>query len=304
MASQDATLDRDALERAAPDLLRAESAPRDDATEPEETVIRPRSGWVGLDWKELYRSRELLFFLVWRDVKIRYKQTVLGLAWAVLQPLFMMAIFTFIFGRFAGIPSDGFPYPVFVFAGLLPWTFFANGLTQGGQCLVNQQQLLTKIYFPRLYVPTAAVGAFLVDFAIALGLYALILVIYRTPPAWTVVFLPALIALTVVATLGVVYSLSALTVLYRDFRYVIPFLVQAMMYLSPVIFPVSLIPRRFHALLALNPMCGLIEAYRSAILGAPWNWLTLAISTVSALALFTFGLFYFRKIERRFADVA
>lgn len=304
MGLRDAAIDHDAPEWAIADLSRAESTPSLDVPELEETLIQARSGWIGIDWKELYRARELLFFLVWRDVKIRYKQTILGFAWAVLQPLFMMAIFTFVFGRFAKIPSEGFPYPVFVFAGLLPWTFFANGLTQGGQCLVNQQQLLTKIYFPRLYVPTATVGAFLVDFAISLGLYALILTIYRIVPAWTIVFLPALMALTVMMTLGAVYCLSTLTVLYRDFRYVVPFLVQALMYLSPVIFPVSLIPPRFHALLALNPMCGIIEAYRSAILGTPWNWLTLAVSTASAFVLFAFGLFYFRKVERRFADVA
>ena len=252
---------------AAPSAIAAGGEPDADAEDPPELVIRPRRGWIGLDWAELYRSRELLYFLTWRDVKIRYKQTVLGVAWAVLQPLFMMAIFTFVFGRFAGIPSDGFPYAVFVFAGLLPWTFFANGRAQGGQCLVNQQQMLTKIYFPRLYVPTAAVGAFLVDLAIAFGLYALILAVYRVPPAWTVVLLPLPVALTILATLGFAYTLSALTILYRDFRYVIPFMVQALMYVSPVIYPVSLLPTRFQWVLAINPMTGIIEAYRSAILG-------------------------------------
>lgn len=304
MSIPDAIIDPKAPPRAAVGSPRALETTRGVAAEPEETLIQARPGWVGIDWKELYRARELLYFLVWRDVKVRYKQTVLGFAWAVLQPLFMMAIFTFIFGRFAQVPSDGFPYPVFVYAGLLPWTFFANGLGQGGQCLISQQHLLTKIYFPRLFVPTAAVGAYLVDFLISLGIYVLIMAWFQTAPAWTAVALPALMALTIVATLGAVYTLSALTVLYRDFRYVIPFLVQILMYLSPVIFPVSLVPARFHPLLALNPMFGIIDAYRSAILGTPWNWATLGISTASALVLFVFGLFYFRKVERRFADIA
>ncbi len=270
----------------------------------EETVIRPRRGWIGIDWRELYRGRELLYFLVWRDIKIRYKQTVLGVAWAVLQPLFMMVIFTIVFGRFAGIPSEGFPYAVFVFAGLLPWTFFSNGVTQGGQCLISQQHLLTKIYFPRLFVPTAAVGAFWIDLLISFGLFAVIMAVYQTPPSASIVFLPLPLVLTVLATLGASYTLAALTVQYRDFRYIIPFLVQALMYVSPVIYPVNLLPDRYRWFLALNPMTGIIEGYRSAILGAPWAWDTLAVSTVSTLALFTFGLFYFRKTERRFADIA
>lgn len=272
--------------------------------ESDEIVIRPRSGWIGIDWKELYHGRELLYFLVWRDIKIRYKQTVLGVAWAVLQPLFTMVIFTVIFGRFAGIPSEGVPYALFVFAGILPWTFFSSGLTHGGQCLVNQQQLLTKIYFPRLFVPTAAVGAFLMDMVISYGIFAVILAGYQFVPSWGVLFLPLLMGLTVLATLGFTYVLAALTVSYRDFRYVIPFLVQALMYLSPVIYPTSLLPARFQWFLALNPMAGIIEASRSAILGTPWDWTTLAISTASTLFLLVFGLFYFRKAERRFADIA
>ena len=289
---------------ALPAGLRA--APRNAApgAEPEELVIRPRTGWIGIDWRELARSRELLYFLVWRDIKIRYKQTVLGVAWAVLQPLLTMVIFTVIFGRFAGIPSEGVPYALFVFAGLLPWTFFANGLGQGGQSLVNQQNLLTKIYFPRLFVPTAAVGAFLVDLLIAFGIYALLLATYRFVPSWQVVLLPLPLALTVLLTLGASYTLASLTVLYRDFRYIIPFLVQILMYASPVIYPARLLPPRYQWILALNPMCGIIEAYRSAILGTPWNLPVLGLATATTLALFAFGLFYFRRTERRFADIA
>ena len=283
-------------------------APKDiaptDFSEGEEIVIRARSGWIALDWRELYQARELLYFLTWRDINIRYKQTVLGVAWAVLQPLLTMMIFTVIFGKFAGIPSEGVPYPVFVFAGLVPWTFFANGVAQAGQSLISQQQMLTKVYFPRLFIPTAAAGAFLIDMLISLGIYAVLLLVYRVVPGPGIVLLPILIGLTVMATLGLGYALAALTVAYRDFRYVIPFLIQVLMYLSPVIYPVSMIPKRFQAIAALNPMFGIIEAYRSAILGVPWNFASLTISTASTLVLFVFGLFYFRRTERRFADIA
>ena len=248
--------------------------------------------------------RELLYFLTLRDVKIRYKQTVLGIAWAVLQPLMMMMIFTVIFGRLAMIPSEGVPYPIFVFAGLVPWTFFANGVAQASQSLVNQQQLLTKIYLPRLFIPTAAAGAFLVDLAVSLGIYALLLAAYRIVPSPGIFLSPFLIGLMLLATLGLSFLLGALTVSYRDFRYVVPFLIQILMYLSPVIYSVSMIPSRFQTILAINPMYGIIEAFRSSILGTPWNLTTLAISSASSLLIFILGLFYFRRIERRFADIA
>jgi lipopolysaccharide transport system permease protein len=269
-----------------------------------EMVIRPRKGWIGIDWHELFQSREVLYFFVWRDVKVRYKQTVLGMAWGVLQPLLMMAIFTFIFGRFARIPSDDQPYAIFVFAGLLPWLFFSNGLSQGGLSMVNQQRILSKIYLPRLFIPTAAVGVFLVDMAASFGLYAILMAWYGIAPSWNLVFLPLLIVLLILHTLGWVYVLSAMAVLYRDFRFVIPFLVQVMMYVSPVIYPASMLSKRLQPILALNPMFGIIEGFRSAILGTPWNWPALVIGTVIAVATFLFGLFYFRRIERHFADVA
>ena len=272
--------------------------------EPPEIVIRPRRGWISIDWAELYRCRELLFFLMWRDVKIRYKQTVLGAAWAVIQPLFTMIILTVIFGRVAGIKSEGMPYSVFVFSGLIPWTFFANGVSGSGLSLVSQQQMLTKIYFPRLYVPTATAGAFLIDFAITLGLYAVILLYYGIAPSWQIVFLPGIVVLTVLAVLGLGYTLAALTVLYRDFRYVIPFMIQILMYASPVIYPPSMLPQPYRSLMALNPMTGIIESFRSSILGTPWDFTLLAISVGSTIAMLTFGLFYFRKTERRFADIA
>lgn len=269
-----------------------------------DVLIRPRRGWISIDFAELARYRELLYFLVWRDLKVRYKQTVLGVAWAVLQPLLNMLVFTVIFGRLARLPSDEFPYPVFVYTALMPWTFFANGVTHAGQSLVNQQHLMTKVYFPRLFVPTAGVGAGLVDLAISFGLYAIILLVYKVPLSAGAVFLPLLVLLTLLATLGLGYIFAALTVAYRDFRYVVPFMVQIMMYVSPVVYPVSIVPDRFHWVLALNPMAGIIDAYRSAILGKPWNLSMLTISVLVTLALLVFGLFYFRRTERRFADIA
>jgi lipopolysaccharide transport system permease protein len=271
--------------------------------DPDELVLRPRTGWIAIDWGELYRNRELLYFFVWRDLKVRYKQTVLGVAWGILQPLLMMAIFTFVFGRVAQIPSEGFPYPVFVYAGLLPWLFFANGIGQGGQSLVTQNYILSKIYLPRLFIPTAAVGVFVVDLAASFVIYMLILFWYGITPQWTIVFVPAILGLAGLLTLGLTYILSALTALYRDFRFVIPFLVQIWMYVSPVIYPARLLPRKLQPVLALNPMLGIIESMRSAILGTPWNWPALAASVVLSTATFVFGLYYFRKIERRFADI-
>lgn len=269
-----------------------------------ETLIQPRHGWIGVNWRELAEYRELLFFLVWRDVKVRYKQTVLGVAWAVLQPVLTMVIFTFIFGRFAGIPSEGMPYAVFVYAGLLPWTFFSSGVTLSGLSLVNQQHLMTKVYFPRLFIPTAPIGGGLVDLSISFLVYGCILLAYGVTPSWGVVFVPLLVILTIMAALGFGLTLAALTVAYRDFRYVVPFMIQVMMYLSPVIYPVSIVPKRFQWVLALNPLAGIIDGFRSAILGKPWNLTTLGVSTVVAISLLTFSVFYFRRTERRFADIA
>jgi homopolymeric O-antigen transport system permease protein len=269
-----------------------------------EILIRPRAGWIAIDWKELIHFRELLYYLALRDLKIRYKQTSLGVAWAVLQPLFTMIIVTIIFGRFAGLPSEGVPYAVFVFAGLIPWTFFYNGVTTSGLSLVNQQQMLTKIYFPRLFVPTSAIGVFLVDLMISLVIYALILAFYRFVPSWQIVFLPPIVLLTILATLGLGYTLAASIVLYRDIRHTVPFFMQILMYVSPVIYPLSMLSPRYRRLLSLNPLCGIIGAYRSSILGTPWDLGELAISTATTVALFAFGLYYFRRTERYFADIA
>ena len=269
-----------------------------------ETVIRPRPGWISIDWRELWESRELLAFLVWRDISVRYKQTVLGLAWAILQPVFTMFIFTVIFGKLAQMPSQGVPYPIFVYAGLLPWMFLSTAVSGASQSLVSQQALLTKIYLPRLFVPAASVGGGLVDLAVSFGVFAILMVYYGVMPGWGVLTLPLLVALTLVAALGAGLTLAALTVTYRDFRYVIPFMIQAWMYLSPVIYPVTLVPPKWQVFLAVNPMVGIIDGFRSALLGTPWNLPALAMSTACACVSLLYGLFYFRKTERRFADVA
>jgi lipopolysaccharide transport system permease protein len=270
-----------------------------------ELVIRPQSGWITIDWKELLAYRELLWFLVWRDISVRYKQTVLGSAWAILQPLIMMLIFTFIFGRIAKLPSENFDYPVFVFAGLIPWTLFSQGFPQAALSLVNHQQLLTKVYFPRMFVPIAAAAVFLVDLVLALGIYAVVLLYYHVVPSWTVVFLPLLVLLTLIATLSIGLTLSALTVFYRDFKHIVPFLTQILLYITPVAYPASMIKQpAYRWIMSLNPMFGIVTAYRSAILGLDWDFTCLAISTAVALGGFFFGMFYFRRMERLFADFA
>jgi lipopolysaccharide transport system permease protein len=281
----------------------------------EELVIEPRRGWIAIDWRELLRYRELLFFLVWRDVKVRYKQAVLGVGWAVLQPALTVAVFTLIFGFAAGFRNTSaiqVPYAIFVFAGMLPWQLFAASLNLGGMSLVNQQHLLTKIYFPRLFVPTAPVGGALLDMAIGFGAFGVLMLCYGAVPAWTIIFLPLLVVLSTMLALGVAYLTAALTVTYRDFRFLIPFAVQIWMWLSFIAFPVPPAIQgsaRWTWLFALNPMHGLVSSYRKAIFGARdgganWSPLYLTTSAVMAVAVFVFGLFYFRRTERRFADVA
>jgi lipopolysaccharide transport system permease protein len=269
-----------------------------------EILIRRSRGWVGVNWVEMFQYRELFYFLLWRDVKVRYKQTVLGVFWVVLQPVLTMLIATLVFGRMANITFPDLPYSVAVFAGLVPWTFFSNGLTQGGQSLVNQQSLLTKIYFPRLFVPAASVTAGLIDMSLSFVVMAIIMAFHRIVPGWSILALPALLALTLIAAMGIAMALSALTVAYRDFRYIIGFMVQFMMFASPVYYPLSNCPERYRWIFALNPMTGLIDGYRSAILNQPWNIKVLAISSATSVACFILGLAYFRLTERRFADIA
>jgi lipopolysaccharide transport system permease protein len=269
-----------------------------------EQVIQPRSGWIAVDWREMIAYRDLLFYLIWRDISVRYKQTVLGPAWAILQPLILMLIFTFFFGRYAKFDSEGFPYSVFVFTGLIPWTLFSQGTPQASLSLVSQQSLMTKVYFPRLFVPIAAASVFLVDVLISLGMYAVILLYNRVTPSWTIIFLPLLVLLTLIATLGIGIMISALTVFYRDFRHIVPFLMQIFMFVTPVIYSANVFKPRTQMILSLNPMFGIISAYRSAILGTKWNFSSLGISTAISVALFIYSVFYFCRTERHFADFA
>lgn len=266
-------------------------------------VIEPNQASVALDLKGLWASRELFYFLIWRDIKIRYKQTAIGVAWAVLQPLFTMLVFTLFFGRLAAVPSDNVPYPVFAFAGLLAWTFFANALTNSGNSLVNSAQLITKVYFPRQIIPAAAVAAGLVDFAIAAVILVALMFYYRVHITWSVLMFPPLVLLTSVLALAVGMWLSAINVKYRDVRLALPFVVQMWMFVSPVIYPASFLPEKYRWLLWLNPMTGVIEGYRSALFGRPFNWMALTTSVAITVATFFYAVYSFRRVERTFADI-
>lgn len=266
-------------------------------------VIRPQRGWIPLDLGELWQFRELLFFLVWRDVKVRYKQTVLGAAWAILQPLLSTAIFTVVFGKLARMPSDGAPYPLFIFTALLPWTFFANAIASSANSLVGNANLISKVYFPRLLSPISSVGVGLVDLAVASLVMAGLFARYGVAPTPNALLAPLFLLLIVINAIGVGALLSALTVSYRDFRYVIPFLVQLWMYASPVVYPVSLIPEKYRLWAALNPMAGLLDGFRRALLGQSIRWDLAAVSTAVTIVTLLLGLLYFRRVERRFVDV-
>lgn len=283
---------------------------------PDETVpeydIRHIEGWIGIDWKEIFHYRELLFFLIWRDVKVRYKQTVLGVAWAVLQPLITMVIFTMVFGRLAklsdNVPDElkarHIPYSLFVYAGLLPWMFFNAAVSGGGTSLMNAQNLLTKVYFPRLFVPTSVIGAALVDMLVSFVMFFVIMFCSGISPPHSVWMTPILILLTTFAAMGIAYSLAALTVVYRDFRYVVPFMLNCWQFLSPVGYPIRPIALWKQWLVRLNPLDGIINGYRSALLGQHWDYAGLAIAVVEVVIMLILGMAYFRKTERRFADIA
>jgi lipopolysaccharide transport system permease protein len=267
------------------------------------TVIEPPSGWRTLDLPELWAYRELLWALTVRDLKVRYKQTVLGVAWAIIQPVTAMIIFSVIFGRLAGLPSDGYPYPVFVFAGLLPWTFFANAIGAIGGSVVGSAPLISKIYFPRLVIPLTPIGSGMVDFAISTGVLLLLMLYYGVPWGAGLVAVPLLVLGVVVTALGVGALLAALTVAYRDFRYVIPFLTQMWLFATPVVYPASLVPEEWRWALFFNPMAGWIEGFRAAFLGRSFEPLGLLISSAVVTVLLLGGLTYFSKVERRFADI-
>jgi lipopolysaccharide transport system permease protein len=266
-------------------------------------VIEPKKGWVGIDFKELWRYRELLYFLTWRDIKIRYKQTLLGAMWAIIQPTLTMLIFTLFFGRLAKMPSDGIPYPIFVYTGLLPWTYFANALTSASNSLVGNARLVTKVYFPRLMIPMGAAIAGLLDLVIGGSVLGILMVYYSVIPPAAVLLFPPLVFFTFLLAVGVGLWLSALNVQFRDVKYVIPFAVQIWLFCTPVIYPTSML-KRYEWVMNLNPMGGLIKAYRACVLGhMPLDWPALAVSGGLTIAIFLGGTFYFRRMERTFADV-
>lgn len=269
------------------------------------TVIEPDQGWRWVDLKELFEYRDLFLFLIWRHIKIRYAQSAIGIGWAVIQPLFSMVVFTIVFGRLARIDSDGAPYAIFSFVALVPWTYFSNALTEGTASLVTNAQIISKIYFPRLILPLSLVLARLVDFVIALVILAGLMVWYGVMPTRDIVALPLLILLMVLTATGLGMWLTALAIQYRDVNYAIGFGVQLLMYAAPVVYPTSLIPERYQLFYALNPLVGVIEGFRAALLGTramPWDFI--AVGTAVAIVLFVSGMFYFRRKEHIFADVA
>ncbi len=266
--------------------------------------IRPSRGFVPLRLHEVWEYRELLYFLCWRTIKVRYKQTVLGGSWAILQPFVTMVIFSVIFGRLVGVPSDGIPYPIFVYAGLLPWQLFAQSLTESGNSLVNNEHLITKVYFPRLVIPASMVLVSLLDFAVAGVVLAGMMVYFRIVPATGIWILPLLVLQAVCAALGMGLWLSALNVQYRDIRHVIPFLTQCWLFATPIAYPSSLVPRQWRVLLGLNPMTGVVEGFRWALFGARTEvGSLLALSTLVTIGLIVSGAIYFRRLERTFADI-
>jgi lipopolysaccharide transport system permease protein len=266
--------------------------------------IEPSVGWVPLKLKELWEYRELLYFLAWRDVKIRYKQTALGVAWAILQPLLTMVVFSIFFGGLAKIPSDGVPYPIFSFAALVPWTFFANGLNQASNSLVGGAHLIKKVYFPRLLMPLSAVLSGTVDFFLSLAVLLGMMLYYGLPVSWPLALVPAFLLLAYITALGMALWLSAMNVRYRDVRFVVPFLVQLWLFCTPVAYPTSLLSEPWRSIYALNPMVGVVEGFRWALLGTDLSVrTTLPVSSLAALALLVGGAFYFRRMERTFADI-
>lgn len=266
--------------------------------------IEPSRGRISLRLREVAEYRELLYFLVWRDIKVRYKQTVLGAAWAIIQPFFTMVVFSLFFGRLAKMPSDGIPYPIFSFAALVPWTFFANGLAQSSNSLVGSANLITKVYFPRLTIPIASVLSGVVDFALAFIVLLMMMLYYGIVPTLNVFWLPLFLLLALIASLGVGLWLSALNVEYRDVRYVVPFITQFWLFVTPIAYPSSLLQQPWRTLYGLNPMVGVVEGFRWALLGtktAPGP--IIAVSSIAALLILITGAFYFRRMEKTFADI-
>jgi lipopolysaccharide transport system permease protein len=266
--------------------------------------IKPSDGWVSLKLHEIWEYRELLYFLVWRDIKVRYKQTVIGAAWAVVQPLMTMFVFFVVFKKFANVPSEGLPYSVFAYTALLPWTLFAGAVNRSSHSIVGQANMISKVYFPRLIAPISATLSGLVDFAVAFILLIGMMVWYGVLPTWGVLALPLFLLLALTTALGIGLWLSALDVKYRDVSHAVPFLIQLWMFASPIAYPVSLVPEKWRLLYSLNPLAGVIEGFRWALLGktSP-DFAVIAVSAVAVLVLLFTGLIYFKRMERSFADV-
>jgi lipopolysaccharide transport system permease protein len=266
--------------------------------------IEPSHGWVSLRLSEIWEYRELLYFLAWRDVKVRYKQTALGVAWAIIQPFFTMVVFSIFFGKLAGIPSDGVPYPIFSFAALVPWTFFAHGLNQSSNSLVSGAQLIRKVYFPRLIVPVAAIASGIIDFALAFVVLLGMMLYYGILPTANIVWLPAFLFLALITSLGAGLWLSTLNVEYRDVRYVLPFIIQFWLFATPIAYPSTLLSEPWRTLYAINPMVGVVEGFRWALLSTNTGpGPMIIVSSLMALLVLVSGAFYFRRMEKTFADV-
>ena len=267
-------------------------------------IIKPKRGWQLVDFKELIQYRDLFYFLVARDIKVRYKQTVLGGLWAIIQPFFMMVVFTLFFGMLAKVPSDGIPYPIFNFSAMVAWTYFANAVTGSGNSLIENTNLISKIYFPRLIAPLTPILAGLLDFSIGFVVLIGMMLYFHLYPTIMILFLPLLVILMMLTASGAGMFLAALNAKYRDIRYTIPFLVQFWMFASPIVYPVSMIPEKYHLIYALNPMVGIIEGFRSVLLGTiPFPAQMLLVSTLVSVSLFIIGIFYFKQTERYFADI-
>jgi lipopolysaccharide transport system permease protein len=269
------------------------------------TIIEPRSGWRLVDFRELVRYRDLLYFLTFRGIKVLYAQSAIGIGWAVLQPLCSMLVFTVVFGRFAGIQSDGVPYAIFSFTALVPWTYFSNAMLDASNSLVNQSHMITKVYFPRVILPLAGILAKLIDFCISSLMLGILMVCFRVSPTWNIVYLPLLVVIMMMASAGLGMWLTAIAIQYRDVKHALNFISQLIMYATPVVYSTTIVPIEWQRIYALNPMVGVIEGFRAALLGTrpmPWEWI--AIGSLSACSLLFSGLMYFRRRERLFADVA
>lgn len=288
------------------DGVRADGrVPAVERPEPPTLVIEPIGRWSSIDWKELWAYRELFYFMVWKDLKVRYQQTVLGVGWALLQPLLTTILFTIIFGRLARVPSNGVPYPVFALAAMVPWFFFSSAYTNASTTLIGHATMLSKVYFPRLIFPLTPVLVGLVDLAVSALLLVGAMVIYGVAPSvWALLLVPYTVLLLVMTTVGVGCLLAALSLEFRDVKHVLPFLTQIWMFATPIVYPLSLVPERWQPLYALNPLAGVVSTFRASLFGLPIPWMVLGISTLSSIAALFLGVIHFRRTEPRFADIA